>query len=92
MVLYKTLSMLSPYAAVSRNAHEISGNFEMAIRAARSLEAGMGSDQALAHFPAARLAEAFIRTPSAGSEALGGADELESVFRSAQMHRAPSTR
>src|ERR1700691_5688783 len=60
----------------------------MAVRTARGLEAGVGSDKALAYIPATRLAEGFIRSPTASGKALRGANELESVLRRSQMHGA----
>jgi hypothetical protein len=59
------------------------------VGAARRFEAGVGVSQALAELAAVGLAKGFVRTPSAGGEALGGLHHLEPVLGRAQVLLAP---
>src|ERR1700728_1326387 len=86
-VVQHTLHAVS-VATVCRDAHEITNDLEVPIGAANGFEAPMGFLQTFSHIRAAGGAESFIRPPPAGGKALGGADKVEAILRSAPMHVA----
>jgi hypothetical protein len=72
-------------AAVAGYTREIASDLEVAICAAGGLKAGMGLGKALADFAASRVAEGFIRPPSARGKALRARTKIETVTRGAKM-------